>query len=271
MTAEQLVNWILCAAGYVHATDDRGWLRRRAALVAGCHVSLANRCRGGVVAADSSRVQGGAEITTYDSLDASLGQARQNVYLAGKTWAAWVLLEALQQTLGDGAAAAQAADQARRAAATIVAAGDATGRLPALLGEPSAAFVIPAIEGLVFPHLFGRAAAVAADGPFAGLIHALRRHLAAVLRPGVCLFPDGGWKLSSTSDNSWLSKIYLCQYIARNVLAVPVDPRADAAHARWLQNPDNLYWAWSDQMHAGIAKGSRYYPRGVTAVLWLRA
>ena len=26
----------------------------------------------------------------------------------------------------------------------------------------------------------------------------------AVLKPGLCLFEDGGWKLSSTSDNSWL-------------------------------------------------------------------
>ena len=32
---------------------------------------------------------------------------------------------------------------------------------------------------------------------------------------------------------------------------------------------DRSYWAWSDQMHAGKAQGSLYYPRGVTAALWL--
>lgn len=48
-------------------------------------------------------------------------------------------------------------------------------------------------------------------------LHALQKHLATVLQPGACLFPDGGWKLSSTSDNSWLSKIYLSQFIAHQV------------------------------------------------------
>jgi hypothetical protein len=32
---------------------------------------------------------------------------------------------------------------------------------------------------------------------------------------------------------------------------------------------DNAYYAWSDQMVAGKAHGSRYYPRGVTSALWL--
>jgi len=31
----------------------------------------------------------------------------------------------------------------------------------------------------------------------------------------------------------------------------------------------NAYWSWSDQIVAGVAKGSKYYPRGVTAALWL--
>ncbi len=98
---------------------------------------------------------------------------------------------------------------------------------------------------------------------------ALSVHLQAVLKPGVCLFDDGGWRLSSTSVNSWLSKIYLCQFVARKVLGFESNPSADTAHVDWLTRPENAYWAWSDQCHEGTMKGSKYYPRGVTSVLWL--
>jgi hypothetical protein len=66
-----------------------------------------------------------------------------------------------------------------------------------------------------------------------------------------------------------LSKIYLCQFISESILEKPVDHRADDAHLGWLMDKDNSYFAWSDQMLAGKAHGSRYYPRGVTSVLWL--
>ena len=51
-----------------------------------------------------------------------------------------------------------------------------------------------------------------------------------------------------------------------NVQHAPIG--ADAAHAAWLLRPENAYWAWSDQMVAGSARGSKYYPRGETAILW---
>ena len=87
---------------------------------------------------------------------------------------------------------------------------------------------------------------------------------------GLCLFPEGGWKLSSSSDNSWASKIALCQHIARTVLKVDLpDPnRHEKEHVRW-QVEGSGYWAYSDQMQRGVPVGSRFYPRGVTAVLWL--
>lgn len=78
-----------------------------------------------------------------------------------------------------------------------------------------------------------------------------------------------GWKLSSTSDNSWLSKIALCQHVARRVLDFPADPAADKAHVAWLLHPELSYWGWSDQIVAGRITASKYYPRGVTAILWL--
>ena len=138
------------------------------------------------------------------------------------------------------------------------------------MGEGNESRIIPAIEGLVFPLIWETSGALEREGEFGGLIRALERHLETVLTPGVCRFADGGWKLSSTNDNSWLSKIYLCQFVARQVFALPDDPAADETHRVWLLDNDNAYFAWSDQMVSGKAKGSKYYPRGVTAWLWLR-
>jgi len=45
---------------------------------------------------------------------------------------------------------------------------------------------------------------------------------------------------------------------------------ADQTHAAWLRDPRNTYWAWSDQIVSGRAQGSKYYPRGVTSILWLK-
>ncbi|MDR3690321.1 MAG: hypothetical protein P4L46_13145 [Fimbriimonas sp.] len=101
------------------------------------------------------------------------------------------------------------------------------------------------------------------------MVSTLARHFEAVLRPGICRFEDGGWRLSSTSGNSWLSKIYLCQFVAERILNQCPDQAAVKAHVGWLLEADNAYFAWSDQMLWGKAVGSRYYPRGVTSVLWL--
>jgi len=283
MTHEQLVNWVLCATAYVHATGDGPWLdantetlqRALASLLARDHPDAAQR--DGLMSLDSTKCAGGAEITTYDSLDASLGRARGNVYLGGKTWAAYVALEHVFFSLSLEEEAATARGQADKAAATMTAAltaAGANGHLPAVLGRGgSASAILPAIEGLAFPRHCGAGAALDARGRYKDYLAALKQHLQVVLRPGVCLFRDGGWKLSSTSDNSWLSKVYLAQYVARAVLGLPAADAAavaaDAAHAAWLLHPRESYYAWSDQMLSGVAIGSRYYPRGVTAILWL--
>jgi hypothetical protein len=120
----------------------------------------------------------------------------------------------------------------------------------------------------VYPLFTGCNDALKADGKFAAYLEALTRHFQAILKPDICLFADGGWKLSSTSENSWLSKIYLCQFVARKILNQTADEKADAAHVAWLTDPKNSYWAWSDQIISGVALGSKYYPRGVTSILW---
>jgi len=275
MTHEQLVNWVLCATSYVLKTGDIGWRKANLRTFRNCLSSLVNRDhpvpskRDGVMSADSSRCLGGAEITTYDSLDISLGQARNNVYLAVKTWAAYVGLREILTAAGSTAAAQLASKQATLCAATICSHLRDDGFVPAVMGEGNESRIIPAIEGLVFPLIWGMREILRPGGEFAGLTDTLRRHLHTVLVPGVCMFPDRGWKLSSTNDNSWLSKIYLCQHVSRLVFGMKADPGADAVHAGWLKDPRNAYFAWSDQMVAGIAQGSKYYPRGVTSWLWL--
>jgi len=278
MTHEQLVNWVLCAAVYIEQTKDWAWRDKRLAILEQCLESMVRRDhpdpekRNGIMGLDSTRTMGGAEITTYDSLDVSLGQARNNLYLAGKCWAAYVALEKLFHDVGKEELAALAGEQAEKCAATIVSYVTDDGYIPAVMGEGNDSKIIPAIEGLVFPYFTNCHEALNKDGRFGEYIQALNAHLRYVLREGICLFPDGGWKISSTSNNSWLSKIYLCQFIARHLLGWEWDEqgkRADAAHVAWLTHPTLSIWSWSDQIIAGEIKASKYYPRGVTSILWL--
>jgi hypothetical protein len=73
-----------------------------------------------------------------------------------------------------------------------------------------------------------------------------------------------------------MSKIAIFQFVARSILRLgDADPRvtailrnADNAHVQW-QTDGSGYWACSDQFVTGEAKGSRYYPRIITAALWM--
>src|SRR5690606_25211884 len=89
--------------------------------------------RTGLMGLDSARVMGGSETTTYDSLDPSLGQARNNIYLGGKIWAAYVALEKLFAEGGRPDLAEAAAEQARRSAATMVSYAEPDGTIPAIV------------------------------------------------------------------------------------------------------------------------------------------
>jgi xylan 1,4-beta-xylosidase len=139
--------------------------------------------------------------------------------------------------------------------------------LPALQKGCSSA-ILSAVEGLVFPLFWGQRDLLDADGSHAPLLSQLKRHLLRVLDPGLCLFPDGGWKLSSTSENSWPSKIFICQHVAERVFGLRAASESHSAHAAW-QQIGCADWAMTDQCFAGIGKGSKYYPRGVTSWLWL--
>ncbi|MDB2357504.1 glycoside hydrolase family 52 protein [Opitutales bacterium] len=277
MTCEQLTNWILCAGVYLHKTGDAAFLNKHHELLLQCLESLLNRDhpdasqRDGLMSFESSRTEGGGEITTYDSLDHSLGQARGNVYLAGKCWASYLALEQLLGQLDEVEAAASAHAAAVRCAESLEAAYDESlGFIPAVLENNNQSAIIPAAEALVYPWQMGLKDAVDEEGPFGGYIRMLKRHLQNILNPEMCLYEDGGWKLSSSADNSWMSKISISQFVVREILGMSYEgeERADAAHVSW-QVKGSEFYACSDQFGAGKPIGSLYYPRIVANILWM--
>lgn len=278
MSHEELVNWICCTGVYVTKQDDHAFLTRHLKVAKDCYQSMLNRdhpdptMRTGVMGCESSRCNGGGEITTYDSLDTSLGQARNNLYLAVKSWAAYLALGELFFRAEETQLAEQAEASAVLCAATIVSKwDDDLGFIPAVFENNNQSAIIPAIEGLVFPKIMGLDEVIAEDGQFSELMGILKRHFSAVFRPGICLYEDNGWKLSSTADNSWMSKICLCQYVAREVLGIDFGDDAikhDIAHMNW-EIFGSTFHACSDQFTSGKAMASLYYPRIVTNILWL--
>lgn len=277
MTCEQLTNWVLCAGVYVSKTGDDEFAKKHAEVFRRCFESLLRRDhpepdqRNGLMGFESSRTKGGGEITTYDSLDHSLGQARDNIYLGGKCWASYLALEWLFERLGDALQATLCREAALRCSQTLAAAFDEdAGYIPAVLDGECMSAIIPAAEALVYPWEMGLHEAVLDSGSYGDYITALRRHLKYVLRPGVCQYPDGGWKLSNSADNSWMSKICLNQYVVREILGMSYEgeDRADEAHVQW-QVEGSKFYACSDQFTSGKPIGSLYYPRIVTSILWM--
>jgi len=274
MTQEQLVNWILCAGVYWEGSGDIGWLESRRQVIWQSLTSMLSRDsatdadRDGVMDLDSLKTGAGAEITTYDNVDTALGRARRSSYLAVKCWAAYLALADMFGALNLVGAVRAASDQAERCADTIMKYRNADGTIPALLEEGDTAVTLSLVEGLVYPVVMGLFEDMALSEKYCGFISALKKHFEVALEKG-CKFPDGSWKMSKTSDNSWLSKTFLCQFIAEKVFKLPPDEEADKIHASWLLDPDNAIQAFSDQMRAGKICGSAYYPRGVTSILWL--
>ena len=278
MTCEQLVNWILCATVYISYTNDFEFSENYTKILEECFESLKNRDnpepskRNGLMSLESSRTAGGEEITTYDALDSSIGQARNSAYLGVKIWAAYLALHQFFENKGLKDLSKEAHAQAKLCARTISGQLGAEGYIPGVLFENNNSKVIPIIEGLIFPYYSNNMEALKEDGEFGDLIKALKTHIKTVLVKGVCLFEDGGWKISSSSINSWLSKIYLCQFITRKILNIKLDEAdtaSDKAHVNWLLHPEWSSWCFCDQVFAGIIKDSKYYPRGVSNILWL--
>jgi hypothetical protein len=283
MTMEQLLNWVLCAVTYAERTGDTAWLRKNSKTLLACAESMRNRDdpdatkRNGLLKHDSARCGAhGSEITTYDSLDVSLGQARNNLYLGVKALGAWILLERAFHRLRNAQASREAGASADLLAATLVGLFEEdSGFFPAVFEKGNRSRILPAVEGFAYPLYLGYADAVDRKGRFAALLERLARHMGQALKPGVCIDPgSGGWKMSSTSRNTWFSKIAIAQYVVRGMFPETMGAEAlaaDRVHADWQRTPGCGVDAMCDQIWSdtGVTCGSRYYPRGVTAWLWL--
>jgi hypothetical protein len=287
MTQEQLCNWILVAACYVAKTGDTEWLKQNRSVVEACLESMIHR--GGDVGFaqyDSTRCAGGQEITTYDSLDHSLAQTRNNVYIAVKSWASYRALALLFRDLGAAAEQKNSEELASKVAA-VVADQAVDGVLPAVFEKSNPGYasrILPAIEGCMYPLYFVQTRwaklglhEVYGTESECRMFEALKEHTKKLLLDPERrnLFVDGGIKLSSTSNNSWMSKIAIFMHVARKVFHLDQDAKiaeifrkADAAHVKW-QTVGSSYWACCDQIVSGEGKASRYYPRIITTALWM--
>ena len=277
MSQEELCNYILTAAMYVRKTDDIPWLERMRGAVGELFDSMLHRDDAdpakydGIPDLESDRCRGGSEATTYDNLDESLTSAARGLYISVKAYACYVALAYLFGKLGQYDLLEAAEEQARRASETICSFYDEErGFIPAVLerGKNHAA-ILPAIEGLIYPvYLYGKRGASGCPG-FSSLCETLKKHFVNIFREGICRFEDGGWKMSSTSDIRFTSKIILNQFIAENIFDIRFGDigRQDRAHADdWrIYMPTNPGW---DQTQ-NRAERNFHYPRAITSVLWL--
>ncbi|MGA2216862.1 MAG: glycoside hydrolase family 52 protein [Terracidiphilus sp.] len=287
MTVEQLCNWVLTAGCYVAKTRDIDWLKTNKTVVDACLASMINRSGDvGFAQFDSTRCAGGQEITTYDSLDHSLAQTRNNIYIAVKSWATYKSLALMFRELNDAASQARSQELAAKVA-SVVCDQAVDGVLPAIFEKSNPGYssrILPAVEGCVYPLYFvntGFAGCsleqVFATEPEHRMLEVLKAHTRNLLLDPERrnLFADGGIKLSSTSNNSWMSKISIFMHVTRKVFHLDADPAvaevfrlADAAHVKW-QVEGSSYWACCDQIVSGEGKASRYYPRIITSALWM--
>ena len=281
MTQEELQNWLICASLYWKTTGDNAWLARNRDVFNRGLKSMQLRDdldpakRDGITTYMSNVGDKSGEITTYDAMDASLRHPIDSLYIAMKSFAVYTMLRPVFQQLGE-----PDQEQQTKAAEAYTAKGilshwdQGKQYFPALFaGAKSASAIIPGIEGLAYPYAMGLKKDVALDGPNADLINHLKTHMTTILVPGVCIdAKTKGWNLSSSSSTTWVSKVYLNQFITENVLGIK--------NATTGRDADEALYAyevlgapavgWTDQFFTDshIAYGCRHYPRGVTSALW---
>ena len=280
MTQEELQNWILCSALYWKATGDDAWLQANKEAFNRALVSMQRRDdvdpakRDGITTYMSHVGARSREITTYDAMDASLQRPVESLYIAVKSFASYTMLKPVFAALREPNQEQQAAAAEAYTAKGLLSHWDENRQcFPAAFNGTSSSAIIPAIEGLIYPYVMGLAQDVSPDGPNADFIRHLKTHMASILVPGVCIdAKTKGWNLSSSSSTTWLSKVYLNQFITENILGIKnaaTGHDADAAHYAYevLGAPAV---GWTDQIYTSshIAYGCRHYPRGVTSALW---
>jgi len=276
MTHEQILNWLITASVYGLKMKDYAWIKKHSNIFIKLLNSIIIRDENndGIMDKDSSRCESGSEITTYDSLDESLGQARNNLYLAVKTWAGYICLENIFKILNKTDLTKKAIERSQLCASTIISKyNKKLGYIPAVFEKNNKSKIIPAIEALIYPYIINDMDAVSENGRFKDLIKTLKIHIENILIPGSCINKNsGGWQLSSTSKNSWMSKIAINQFVAEKILKIKTKDweKWDKIHASWQQIGCS-YFAATDQIDCNNGKdmGSRLYPRLVSTYIWI--
>ena len=275
MTTEELLNGIYALSAYGLYTGDGDWLSRQAQIAGELLESLENRDdpdpnrRNGILKAQSTRCgPKGSESTTYDALDHSLMDARGSVYVHVKTIAALVMLEEVFRQNGQEGEAARAVLMRQKAEDALHLFWDETRHcLKANVYTPVESMVLAAIEPLGMLHFLGLDRKLTDETR-----DMLRQHAETCLIRGNCIDPDtGGLMLSSTSHNSWTSKVILCLYVLKRVLGVEIDRDGILQElTAWCQVYARATTI-SDQILVNKRQviGGCYYPRAVTAALWL--
>jgi hypothetical protein len=270
---EQLLNGIYCASAHALKGGDREWSARRLPVAREMIVSMETRehwdpaKRDGILRGQSDRVGSGSEITTYDALDPALKNSCGNLYIVVKTWCAALMLERWFLQEGDTASAKRAGDLADRAAKALSSSFD-VGRkaFPSNLLEPGGGLITAALDPLAVPLYCGLEKELKR---YPLLLGQLESHASTCLLPGNCSDPkNGGLRLSSSSANTWPSKVALVLASAswlNNKPARSVAPEACNQLASWMRGSASTLTA-SDQIDSSTGKviGGSYYPRLVT-------
>ncbi len=275
MTTEELLNGVCVLAAYGLYTGDDDWMQARRETALALLESLENRDdasperRDGVLKAQSTRCgPQGKESTTYDALDHSLMDSRGSVYIQTKTVAALLLLGEFLTRTGETAAAARAADMRQKAEQALERFYDAERDcLRANLYDSVASLVLGAIEPLGMIALLGMT-----DRLPERLRELLCHHVRACLQSGACAEEEtGGLRMSSTSNNTFVSKVALSLFVMGEVLGMEIPKASVAEMLHWCQVCAERLTI-SDQVLVDKRQviGGCYYPRIITAAFWMR-
>ncbi|MDX2082216.1 MAG: glycoside hydrolase family 52 protein [Terrimicrobiaceae bacterium] len=274
MTTEQLLNGAYCTAGVALLGADDAWARRHIPLAQDLISSMENRehyqpaLRDGILRGQSDRAGRGREVTTYDAIDHALQNSAGSIYIVVKTWCAALLLARWMSEFGSTEAASPAIALANRTAATLEGAFCKNIQaFPPNLIDGGDSFILAALDPLAVPIFCGLDEDLRR---FPGLLQKLSVHARTCLRDGVCVDSENaGLRLSSTSENTWISKIALCLASFSWLEGKPAKdllPESCRQFVRWMHT-SSAQKTVSDQIEVRRSEplGGSYYPRVVSA------
>ena len=276
MTTEELLNGIYCICAYALHTKDSTWLEKRAEVLRKLLCSMENRDhfdptkRDGILKAVSSRSRlNGKESTTYDALDHSLMDASGSLYVAVKTGCALIMLKECFKEIGDMEYYNRAAEMLHLNFASLPRFQTEDGFLQANLYSDTDSQVLAAVEPLAVPYMLGLT-----GEEIKPIKELLLEHIRKCMQEDVCIEKTtGGIRLSSKSNNTWVSKVILCLAVMEKVFGIELEkeyPTAMRELLLWCQ-VSAKDTSISDQILTTERSviGGCYYPRSASSAIWL--